>query len=212
GPISAAMAALAMADKSLTDTDKADLISVLNKATGDYLSGADTESLLELNTALSRFGAKSTNKQFQQFIKEKVENNVATSQKGNKSSKFGEHVKNENQITENWNNTNQAHNAANSPRHNAELVGKEIAHGHAYYKHVIKQEEFKDLGITTKEQFAKHIENVVSNYTSFKELSGGRTAYWHEQTGTVVIRNPKAKDGGTAFRPVDKRKYFDDLR
>ncbi|WP_176701143.1 VENN motif pre-toxin domain-containing protein, partial [Gilliamella sp. Bif1-4] len=44
GPISAAMAALAMADKSLTDTDKADLISVLNKATGDYLSGADTES------------------------------------------------------------------------------------------------------------------------------------------------------------------------
>ncbi|WP_218059422.1 VENN motif pre-toxin domain-containing protein, partial [Gilliamella sp. Bim1-2] len=93
GPISAAMAALAMADKSLTDTDKADLISVLNKATGDYLSGADTESLLELNTALSRFGAKSTNKQFQQFIKEKVENNVATSQKGNKSSKFGEHVK-----------------------------------------------------------------------------------------------------------------------
>jgi hypothetical protein len=38
-----------MADKSLTDTDKADLISVLNKATGDYLTGADTESLLELN-------------------------------------------------------------------------------------------------------------------------------------------------------------------
>ncbi|KFA57971.1 hypothetical protein GAPWKB11_1971 [Gilliamella apicola] len=98
GPISAAMAALAMADKSLTDTDKADLISVLNKATGDYLSGADTESLLELNTALSRFGAKSTNKQFQQFIKEKVENNVATSQKGNKSSKFGEHAKNEKEL------------------------------------------------------------------------------------------------------------------
>lgn len=98
GPISAAMAALAMADKSLTDTDKADLISVLNKATGDYLSGANTESLLELNAALSRFGAKSTNKQFQQFIKEKVENNVATSQKGNKSSKFGEHAKNEKEI------------------------------------------------------------------------------------------------------------------
>ncbi|WP_141675049.1 polymorphic toxin type 50 domain-containing protein [Gilliamella sp. Bif1-4] len=55
-------------------------------------------SLLELNTALSRFGAKSTNKQFQQFIKEKVENNVATSQKGNKSSKFGEHAKNEKEL------------------------------------------------------------------------------------------------------------------
>ena len=107
---------------------------------------------------------------------------------------------------------NEAHNAANASKLNAKLVGKEISNGHAYNKHVIKQEEFKDLGITTKEQFATHIENVVSNPTSFKELSGGRTAYWHEQTGTVVIRNPKAKDGGTAFRPVDKRKYFDDLK
>jgi hypothetical protein len=126
GPISAAMAALAMADKSLTDTDKADLISVLNKATGDYLSGADTESLLELNTALSRFGAKSTNKQFQQFIKEKVENNVATSQKGNKSSQFGEHAKNENQLTENWNNTNQAHNVANSSKLKDNLTNENL--------------------------------------------------------------------------------------
>ena len=98
GPISAAMAALAMADKSLTDTDKADLISVLNKATGDYLSGADSESLLELNTVLSRLGAKSSNKQFQDFIKEKVENNVAKSQKGNKSSKFCEHLDKEAQL------------------------------------------------------------------------------------------------------------------
>ncbi|WP_081297109.1 VENN motif pre-toxin domain-containing protein [Gilliamella sp. Bif1-4] len=126
GPISAAMAALAMADKALTDTDKADLISVLNKATGDYLSGANTESLLELNTVLSRLGAKSSNKQFQDFIKEKVENNVAKSQKGNKSSKFGEHVKNENQITENWNNTNQAHNVANSSKLKDNLTNENL--------------------------------------------------------------------------------------
>ncbi|OCG15887.1 hypothetical protein A9G09_03940 [Gilliamella sp. wkB292] len=144
--------------------------------------------------------------------KDKILDNQDTNQKGNQSNNFEQHANNENKLAENWNSTNEAHNAANASKLNAKLVGKEISNGHAYNKHVIKQEEFKDLGITTKEQFATHIENVVSNPTSFKELSGGRTAYWHEQTGTVVIRNPKAKDGGTAFRPVDKRKYFDDLK
>ncbi|WP_218057617.1 hypothetical protein, partial [Gilliamella sp. Bif1-4] len=86
----------------------------------------NTESLLELNTVLSRLGAKSSNKQFQDFIKEKVENNVAKSQKGNKSSKFGEHVKNENQITENWNNTNQAHNVANSSKLKDNLTNENL--------------------------------------------------------------------------------------
>lgn len=31
-------------------------------------------------------------------------------------------------------------------------------------------------------------------------------------TGTVVIRNPSAVDGGTAFRPTNGRSYFDGLR
>ena len=65
-------------------------------------------------------------------------------------------------------------------------VGKEISDGHAFSKH------------------------VINNYTSFKELSNGRSAYWHEASGTVVIRNPKVKDGGTAFQPKDGRKYFDE--
>ena len=37
-------------------------------------------------------------------------------------------------------------------------------------------------------------------------LSGGRTAYWND--GTVVIRNPGAADGGTAFRPTNGYDYF----
>jgi len=37
-------------------------------------------------------------------------------------------------------------------------------------------------------------------------LFTGRTAYWYN--GTVVIRNPGAIDGGTAFRPTDGYDYF----
>ena len=80
-------------------------------------------------------------------------------------------------------------------------VGKEISDGHAFSKHV---------NVSTRENFEKHIEHVINNYTSFKELSNGRSAYWHEASGTVVIRNPKVKDGGTAFQPKDGRKYFDE--
>lgn len=68
---------------------------------------------------------------------------------------------------------------------------------------MIQQGEYKDLGITTREQIASHIESVVNSPTSFRELSGGRTAYWDNVSGTVVIKNPKAVDGGTAFRPVN---------
>lgn len=68
------------------------------------------------------------------------------------------------------------------------------------------------MGIRTRPQFAQHIENVIKNPTSTKELSNGRSAYWDQSTGTVVIRNPKASDGGTAFRPVNGRAYFDNLR
>ncbi|WP_255825840.1 hypothetical protein [Amycolatopsis sp. GM8] len=33
-----------------------------------------------------------------------------------------------------------------------------------------------------------------------------RSAYWKD--GTVVIRNPNAVDGGTAFRPTNGYDYF----
>ncbi len=107
---------------------------------------------------------------------------------------------------------NEAHSSTNGKNLNSELVGKEIAGGHAFEKHVLQQGEFTGLGIRTRAQFAQHIENVVKNPTSTKELSKGRSAYWDQSTGTVVIRNPKASDGGTAFRPVNGRAYFDNLR
>lgn len=101
---------------------------------------------------------------------------------------------------------------ANAAKLRGQLTGREISGGHAFEKHVIQKGEYKDLGITTREQFALHIESVVNKPTAFRGLSGGRTAYWDNVSGTVVIRNRKAVDGGTAFRPVNGKAYSDGLR
>jgi hypothetical protein len=85
----------------------------------------------------------------------------------------------------------------------AKLIGDEISGGHAFDKHVIEQGEFP--GVTTRRQFGDMIEDAVMNGES-RGLSGERTAYWSE--GTVVIRNPGAPDGGTAFRPANGYDYF----
>lgn len=106
----------------------------------------------------------------------------------------------------------EASSLANAARLRGQLAGQEIAGGHAFEKHVLNQGEFKGLGIRTREQFANHIENVVNNPTASRQLSGGRSAYWQESSGTVVIRNPRAADGGTAFQPTNGRAYFDGLR
>lgn len=96
-----------------------------------------------------------------------------------------------------------ADNVVNGVRLRGRLAGEEISGGHAYQKHVIDKAEFP--GITTRSQFASHIEDVVAN-GQMRSLSGGRTAYWRD--GTIVIRNPKALDGGTAFRPTGGYDYF----
>lgn len=94
----------------------------------------------------------------------------------------------------------------------SELVASEIASGHAFAKHVVQQGEFKALGISSRSQFEKHIEHVMNNPTATKSLSNGRSAVWHDAAGTVVIRNPKAADGGTAFQPSSGKAYFDNLQ
>lgn len=87
---------------------------------------------------------------------------------------------------------------------------QKIANGHAYDKHVTKQKEFPE--IKDKQAFAEHIDNVMTNPTESKNLTNGRKAYWDDKSKTVVITNPKNPDGGTAFRPTQGKKYFDDLK
>ena len=50
----------------------------------------------------------------------------------------------------------------------------------------------------------------MNNPDEQKALSSGRQAYW--KGNTVVITNPKATDGGTAFRPTAGKAYYDSLR
>jgi hypothetical protein len=95
-----------------------------------------------------------------------------------------------------------------------EGLGKSIANGHAFDKHVVERGEFQDLGINSRDEFANHIDNVVSNAadSDVRSLTGGRSAYWDDSSGTVVIRDPASPDLGTAFRPVSGRLYFEGLR
>lgn len=83
------------------------------------------------------------------------------------------------------------------------LTAQKIAHGHAFDKHVLQQGEFSQW-IRTRKQFTGHIESVLNDpSTKIRSLKGGRTGYWQQKSWTVVVRNPKVKDGGTAFQPID---------
>jgi filamentous hemagglutinin len=104
-----------------------------------------------------------------------------------------------------------AANAANGARLNNQLAAEEIANGHAFDKHVIDQNEFAG-SITTQQQFANQIEDILNNPSATKQLSNGRSAYWDDASGMVVIRNPKSADGGTAFKPTNGKTYFNNLR
>ncbi|MFN8074070.1 MAG: RHS repeat-associated core domain-containing protein [Kineosporiaceae bacterium] len=96
-----------------------------------------------------------------------------------------------------------ARNVANGVRLRAQLAGREISGGHAFEKHVVERGEFP--GIRTRSEFADVIEGVIPK-GEMRPLSSGRSAYWRD--GVVVIRNPRAADGGTAFVPKNGYDYF----
>jgi hypothetical protein len=87
-------------------------------------------------------------------------------------------------------------------------VARKIARGHAYDKHVIERREFPE--ISSLDEFERLIDGVMNNYDAAKSLSKGRRAYWKDDI--VVITNPADPDGGTAFRPVNGKAYYDNLR
>jgi filamentous hemagglutinin len=104
-----------------------------------------------------------------------------------------------------------AGSAANAALLRNELIAKEIAGGHAFEKHVIERAEFS--GISTRGQFASLIEDFLNAPgTIMRNLKNCRVAYWNSNTGTVLIRNPNAADGGTFFKPTAGIQYFWDLQ
>lgn len=96
-------------------------------------------------------------------------------------------------------------NVADGPRLRAQLAAEELsgADGHAFQKHVIEQGEFR--GIRTRREFAEIVEDVIMN-GEHRVRRDGASAYW--RNGVVVIRNPKASDGGTVMAPKEGYAYF----
>jgi|GEM_PF-5548539 len=88
-------------------------------------------------------------------------------------------------------------------------IAEKISDGHAYEKHVEKKGEFPD--IESREDFKKHIEDVMNNPDDFKQLRNGREAYWDDETETIVISDPNNPDGGTAYRAYEGKQSYEKL-
>ncbi len=62
-------------------------------------------------------------------------------------------------------------------------------------------------------RLSQQIDNTINSKDSIvKMLRDGRTAYWHYQEGTVVIKASGNPNGGTAFRPMRGKTHFNNLR
>jgi len=102
----------------------------------------------------------------------------------------------------------QSFNENDPEQHETRRIARNVSKGHAYDKHVMEQAEYPV--IRSPEEFGELIEYVMNNPTEKKAgLLGGRTAYWHDPSGTIVFRNPRHPDGGTVFRPSEGRAYFE---
>jgi hypothetical protein len=93
----------------------------------------------------------------------------------------------------------------------ARVIAEQIARGHAYTKHVVERDDFPE--IKSREEFAELIGGIMIDPLSItKQLRDGRQAFWNELSGTVVILDLMAEDGGTAYRPDCGRDHFRLLR
>lgn len=115
-----------------------------------------------------------------------------------------------------------ANNVPVSQAANNKAIAEEISKGHAYDKHILGQPYGKGPNrqvprefpgeMRTRKQFQDHIEKVMNNpNTPSKSLPNNRMAYWDEEFGATIIKNPGAKDAGTMFQPKSGRAYFDKL-
>ncbi|WP_223215633.1 hemagglutinin repeat-containing protein [Agrobacterium deltaense] len=92
-----------------------------------------------------------------------------------------------------------AENIATGRRLNSQLIGLEVASGHAFEKHLLGG-EFADLGITTRRQFQDFVEGIVSNPAVDRRYTKDGTVFYLDQkTRTVVISGQRGE--ATAFRP-----------
>jgi RHS repeat-associated protein len=89
---------------------------------------------------------------------------------------------------------------------NTDCTANQIANGHAFEKHA------GEFGAETPEELEQAVKDALENATESRELSNGRTAYYDEDTNTVVIVDPSSPDGGTIFKPSGGKEYFNGLQ
>jgi RHS repeat-associated protein len=87
-----------------------------------------------------------------------------------------------------------------------DCTANQIANGHAFEKHA------DEFGAETPEELEQIVKDTLERATQSRELSNGRTAYYDEETNTVVIVDPANPDNGTAFKPTPGKVYFEELK
>lgn len=87
----------------------------------------------------------------------------------------------------------------------AEEDACKIAEGHAFDKH---GDEFD---VDSESELAETVKETIEDATHSTNLENGRSAYYDEETNTLVIIDPSSPDGGTVFKPVDGIDKFDEL-
>jgi filamentous hemagglutinin len=87
----------------------------------------------------------------------------------------------------------------------AKSQAQAMAGGHAFEKHVVQRGEFPL--VSTRAKFAEGVGRVINSpQTLVRSLSNGRTAFFHQPSGTLVITHPGFE--GTMFRPDLGIDYF----
>jgi RHS repeat-associated protein len=87
-----------------------------------------------------------------------------------------------------------------------DCTANQIANGHAFERHA------DEFGAETPDELEQVIKDALENATKSRELSNGRTAYYDEETNTLVIVDPSSPDGGTIFKPSGGEEYFNGLQ
>lgn len=88
----------------------------------------------------------------------------------------------------------------------ARSLAQRIASGHAWAEH---RSEFAFVSDATA--FASFIESILATPDAERMLARGRAAYWHSESGTIVLLSPSDPDGGTCFKPGEGTRYFESI-
>ena len=96
--------------------------------------------------------------------------------------------------------------AAAIARHAWDKHGAEFGAGRR-----IANKAFPRPGLTSESELAAKVESILAGGPG-EPISNGRTKFWEDATGTIVIFNSRARDCGTAFRPNQGRRYYDRQR